>query len=534
MADIFDQLEQQQSGGRQLPGTVATSGDIFDQLEQQQTAPPGEPSIPLTEVVSGALRNFPESTSQFAKVVAEPFTSVEGFVNTAKSIGTLAQGLVQYAIPGDHPSEKAVEAVGKMYAGRFGGLENIKRTLRDDPVGFMADLSFFLGTGGAVAAKVAGAGKVGRAAAAVGRVGKALDPVRIAGTVVSAPIKLAGKIGKQVIGNMVTGVGAETISKAFDRPPDFVKGLTGKTNMEDVLRNAKGGLSSMKDDRAIAYTAQLAKVKAASRIIDMGSIKTAMRKNLTKNYQAKIDGAGNLDLASSVFPDAVQSDVQKIYKLVNEWDATPGNTAPIGLDTLKRRLDDFFVPSKNSRAFVTGLRNEVKNKLTANVKNYAKMTKDYAEASDILNQIEKGLALGDRGSMDSAIRRLSAVMKENNEFRNSLLGKLEVAAGTDFRAQIAGIQMQKMLPQGLIGRLADVGIATNILQKGIMATDPALFAALMATSPRVMATFLNVLGKGYRGSRAVYRGAAAVTPGSFQLSRAGLKAEQSQQLAELE
>lgn len=558
MADIFDQLLSQQSPSpaQQPPtqsppvpssGTVG-GGDIFDQLISQQAHPPqaGVPSIPperefgeirtgeipVSEVLSGAIENLPGSVQQLVKTTVKPFTSVENFTNAAKSIGTLAEGLIRYAVPGgDDPSEKAVEAVGQMYADRFGGLENIKRTIRDDPAGFMADLSFFLGTGGALVSEVAGTGTVGRAAAVVSKVGKALDPLRIAGAVISTPIKLVGKLGKEVLGRMLTGKGPDAIQKAFDRPPDFVKALKGDISMEDVLRDAKGGLQTLKDDRSAAYTKELAKIKTATKAISISDIKARMVTKLKDNFrwEGGFKPDGTLDLSGSVFPDVVQRDVQRIYDLVQNWDSVPGRTTPLGLDTLKRRLDDFFAPSKNSRSFVTGLRNEVKNKLTSNVRNYRKMTKDYSEASDILNRIEKGLSLGDRGSMDTAIRKLTSVMKGDNKFREGLLQKLELAADTDFRAQIAGVAMQDLLPSGLVGRLLDVGVASNILYKGIMTTEPQMFAALLATSPRTVAAFLNVLGKGYRGTSKAFEAVSSVTPPAFQLSRAGLRAEESQQ-----
>lgn len=500
-----------------------------------QPAPPedfGEirqaPSFTIGEVAGQAARNIPESAVEFGRAVAQPFLHP---IETAQSLGTLAEGIAQKFTPGVQPSEEVVDSVWDFFKDRYGGLENIKRTIAEDPVGFTADLSGILSAGGALAGKITSASsKAAKIAKSVGKVGRAIDPLKAAGLVVSAPLKMAGKLGKQIIGNITTGVGAETIQRAFNRKPDFIRALKGEIDMDDLLRSSEGALQGMKADRAADYIDRLSRLERSRAVANIEPIKRRMSRRLKQNFRAKIAPDGTLDLERSVFSRGVRSDVEEIYKLVNTWD----DTTPLGLDTLKRQLDDYFAPSKNSQALVTGLKHDVKNEIIRQVPEYAVMTRNYEKSSLLLKQIERSLSLKDRASAETTIRKITGALKENNEYRRQMLDKLQEFSTVDFQDAVAGINMQKVLPQGLVGRLTDISIGTNILFNGIMATDPTLFAVLMASSPRAMAGFLNVLGKGVRGSGKVFKAATTVSPASFQVGRIGLKVKLQPQLSELE
>ena len=138
----------------------------------------------LGEMASSAVGNLPGSAWQFAKDVTAPIHSP---VETAKGLGGLAAGVVQRMNRSQRSGlgldeepgaqEQNVDALLDFVKERYGGLENIKRTVAKDPAGFFADIAGLAMGGGGLAAKAAGtAGKVGKIGAAVQKAGRAVDP----------------------------------------------------------------------------------------------------------------------------------------------------------------------------------------------------------------------------------------------------------------------------------------------------------------------------------------------------------------------
>ena len=169
--------------------------------------PPAEPaSMGLGEMGSQAWENLGPSAKQYGSDLASMFTDPVG---TAKGLYNVAAGGVQKLIPGEQSKEKYADAFGAYASDRFGGWENIKRTIATDPVGAAGDLAAILSGGGFAAARLPGlAGRVGKIA---GKVGSAVDPV-------NAAVRGVGLLGKKVAGpvargalGMTTGTGPTAI-----------------------------------------------------------------------------------------------------------------------------------------------------------------------------------------------------------------------------------------------------------------------------------------------------------------------------------
>lgn len=137
---------------------------------------------------SGFLGNILSSGRRMAGDIA---TSVTSPVQTAKAMGNLALGVGQMVVPGEQGQEKNVEALAKMYVDRYGSWDNFTKTLYEDPVGVLADLSVIAGGTGAavkglgIASKAANLGKTANALTKMGQiagaVGEYSDPIRMAG-----------------------------------------------------------------------------------------------------------------------------------------------------------------------------------------------------------------------------------------------------------------------------------------------------------------------------------------------------------------
>ena len=98
-------------------------------------------TLTARQVAGQAVTNIPSSALQYGKDI---FTAVTDPIGTAKSIGELGLGIIQLAIPGEQASEQQAKAVGQYFANRYGGMENLKKTIATDPVGFLGDASVLL------------------------------------------------------------------------------------------------------------------------------------------------------------------------------------------------------------------------------------------------------------------------------------------------------------------------------------------------------------------------------------------------------
>lgn len=364
------------------------------------------------------------------------------------------------------------------------------------------------------------------------------DVVTGAGMYASGPVtekiaakglQMGGKAVKQLWGR-ATGTGTGTIEEAiasgektgltktpFKSATEFDKALRGEITGEEVVANAKNALNVLKENRSTAYQSQLKAIEQNGTKIDLQPIKDKANQ-LLRRY-VRFDEKGNPDWTRSALGQENSEGVRKIKEImetVTKWGEKEGDATPTGLDMLKRQLDDFYSESSNARSFVSSLRNEVKNKLVKEVPQYEKMTKGYAEATQLIKDIEAGLSLKKQGmtgrvTADMTLRRLMSSMKDNFELRKELVGLLGEQGGQDLGGQIAGHAMRSAVPLGLAGA-APVLIGEWALAKFI---SPKFWPILAASSPRVAGEFLRLYGKfagiGAAAGSVAVKGASAAT-----------------------
>ena len=125
--------------------------------------------------------------------------------------------------------------------------------------------------------------------------------------------------------------------------------------------------------------------------------------------------------------------------------------------------------------------------------------KEYADASDLILQIERTLSMGKKANADSAIRKLQAIMRNNVSTnygqRAKLAEILETKGGGEFMPGIAGQQLQSKGPQGL-ARTGMLPIATIVGTGGT--NIPALALSAAASSPRAVGEIAAATGSAKR------------------------------------
>lgn len=176
MADEFDQY------------LVKQEPDEFDQYLVKPTAPSKDQQGFLGRTIS----NIPGSAIEYGKAMIAPVVHP---VKTISDLGNVLKGLdvkIRKQIDPNISQEELrfepyAEAAGEFFKKRYGGWENLKKTVETDPVGFTADLSTFLTGGGTALSKIGPVAKIGETAA---KIGKVMDPITGMIKVGSLPAKI--------------------------------------------------------------------------------------------------------------------------------------------------------------------------------------------------------------------------------------------------------------------------------------------------------------------------------------------------------
>ena len=441
--------------------------------------------------VEKTISTIPKSALEYGKAVVTPFIHP---IETISNIGNVLKGIDiklrrlegQEIKPQEKLFEPYAEAAGEFFKERYGGWENVKRTISEDPVGFMGDLSTFLMGAGGTVGKIGPISKVGKI---ISQTGKIIEPL-------TAPIKVGGLVTEKILKPVAKGalgfttrMGPESIGRAMKGTKEFREATLGRISEETIVGEARSGLQVIKDERAADYVQRLSQLKKSTVQLDVIPIKKHLD-DLLNRYGVKRNPQGDLDFSRSTFDRKARRDIKAITETVESWGSQIGDNTVIGFDTLKRQLDDFYSPSKNSETFVTSLRNKVKGEIVNQVPEYGQMTKNYAELSDTINSIEKGLALKDKFEVEKAMKRLTSKMRGDSKFSRSLIEMIEEKSGKPIGDLIAGSQAREWYPTTLPGAvmLGGGGLLAYLIK-------PELLTIAITTSPKIVGMTLNLLGE---------------------------------------
>lgn len=198
-----------------------------------------EPSgMSWSDVITSAGRNFPQSAGQAGKDLITPFVEP---IETGKALGNLALGAAQKLIPGEQGSEKYADAVGGFFADRYGGLENLKKTIATDPAGFLLDFSSVLSAGGTAVARVPG--KVGSVAKATKAVGDYVDPIGVTAKTVGKTMKgVVNPAAQRLLKQGITPTMGQILGGGVKKAEDALESIL-------VLGSAIGGARQRAGDQ---------------------------------------------------------------------------------------------------------------------------------------------------------------------------------------------------------------------------------------------------------------------------------------------
>lgn len=470
--------------------------------ENQMTAPVEEKQMPLTakEVAVGAVTNFPSS---FANLIGNIYQAVTNPLETAKSVLDVGAGALQNALPEkfvqfvgeDKQSREMARKVGQFYADRYGTGEALKRAVAEDPAGVLADLSTVL-TGGAAAAPRA-------VAQPLARVASTIDPLA---ATVKGTGAITGAVGKNILTPYLgasTGAGREAIQQAFEAgqkggkaAEQFRANITGRADPSEILDIAKSNLDELNRLKQEEYRSGMVNIKNDKSILEFTDIDKSLdnaAKKVTFNKQ--------------IVNKSAAEKIGEARGLVDNWKNLDPATyhTPEGLDALKKQIGDVLegIPfeQKVARSSVGDIYNSVKSTIQKQAPAYANTMKAYTEASDQIREVEKALSLGKKASIDTAVRKLQSLMRDNVQTnygqRVKLAKELETIGGQQFMPGIAGQALSSIAPRGISGALSlPTGLGGYALG-GI----PGAIASTALASPRIVGETAYGLGLGSRTAR---------------------------------
>lgn len=476
---------------------------MADQWEVVSVAPAAPPQWDVASVepipfsTMKMLGNAPGSF--YKNTIGGLVEALSSPVQTARGIADVAAGGFYNAMPAavqrginaievnPEAQQRAIQTanvVGQELVKPYSSTQGFKQTVQEDPFRILGDVSMLAGGAGAglkaanIGAKTAQAGNILTKASDV------LNPV-------SQATYAAGKLGQgvEMVGKgylaAKSGVGMEPINQAIKAGAEgnqtFLENMRDKVPSLQVLDDAKANLAQMNADKMKDYRSGMVNIKNDKTVLDFTGIDNALKNaESMAYYKGKIKD----QTAANVLED--------MKKKVVDWknsNAADYHT-PEGMDALKQTLWESFgkLGQEEKTAFSAGKQvyDAVKSEIGRQAPTYAQVMKGYSESSDLINEIERTLSLGNKASADTAMRKLQSLMRNNVNTnygqRLSLAQQLSAAGGRDLMPALAGQAMSSELPRGLQGA---TNVPTSMLAYSTLGPAAAV-ADVLSSSPRLV------------------------------------------------
>lgn len=352
--------------------------------------------------------------------------------------------------------------------------------------------------GGGAISGGATAGVVDPSTAGTGAVIGGALPIGVKGAAMlgSGIKKAAGGIASNTLG-LTTGVGANSVKEAYKAGKSgnqaFIDNMRGDASVDDIVTNAKSALSKMNAAKQAEYRSGMSAISNDKTVLNFGGIDNALK---SANNIASFKGKSTNTQASKAFDD--------IKSVIDEWkqlDPAEYHT-PEGLDALKQKIggiqESIPFEQKTARNVAGKIYNAIKDEISSQAPTYSKTMKDYYTASNQISEIEKALSLGKKANIDTSVRKLQSLMRNNvnSNYGNrlTLARELETKGGADLLPSIAGQAMNSWTPRGIqSGIVGGAGTYAAF-------TNPWTLAGLPLTSPRLVGETAYKLGSAAGGA----------------------------------
>lgn len=452
-------------------------------------------SVPMSwpEAAESAVKRFIPSTGELA------IGAVTGLPQAPQNLLNLGNAALQSVLPESvnrfmheiapetAKNPELLKNVIDFYKQRYGSEEGLKQAIANDPAGVMADISTIATGGGALATKLPGLAKAGAIASKFGAVTNPL----------AAPQYAASKVGNVVapVIGMGAGMGGDVISELYkagkqggEKMAVALRNMRSPSSSEfkELVTDAQEAMSKLKQDRAMAYESGMTGINQDKTVLDFPKVQQDIQSVLSSHNRA--------GRPSSMESAKIQQDIQSVVDQYSQMNPAEWHT-PSGLDWMKREIGEIAEKTDQGtgpRKIANEVYNVVKKQINQQAPEYSKVMKDYAEASDLLHELQGTFSLGEKARTDTAVRKLQQALRNNVNtnfgYRGELINELEKAGATNMRPRIAGQAASSWTPRGLQG-------ASAATLAALATQNPALLAALPFQSPRLMGEGAVLAGK---------------------------------------
>lgn len=516
------------------------SGFTTEQLMTLRTAlatpaaapPPGFDAIQMAINAPGSL---------YRNTIGGLLEAVQSPVQTAQNLADIVAGGVYNVLPetlqrglnaiefnpeAQQRASKLASAVGQEYKQTYTTPEGFKQTMQQDPFRVLGDVSM-LASGGATATA-----RLPQISRTLARVSDVTNPVTTAIKATAAIPKIIGATTSNVLG-LTTGVGPEAVRTAYQSGLEgskaFLANIRGNVPMTDVLDLAKTNLQNMQQVKQAAYRADMQNIAKDQTVLSFKNIDDAINKaNAITTFKGQ------------VVKEGANAALNKIRSEVDAWkqlDPAQFHT-PEGLDALKQKIgqiqEDIPFEQKTARTVSGGIYNSIKDEISRQAPEYARVMKEYSDASELVREMERALSLGQKSAADTAMRKLTSVMRNNVNtnfgLRLDMVRQMEQQGGNQLLPAIAGQAMSSTLPRGLAPQIAGVSAVPGAVESLMQGTTPLTLAAAPLFSPRLVGEAGYGLGAAQRmvaQSRPVQAMTPAAARAKLMLGRIPMTPEQA-------
>jgi len=165
-----------------------------------------------------------------------------------------------------------------------------------------------------------------------------------------------------------------------------------------------------------------------------------------------------------------------------------------GVDALKQKLGDILGGQPQGtpeHAVASQIYNVVKDQIVKQDPRYATIMKNYADASDLIHEMESTLSAKTGAPIDTTLRKLDSVMRNNVnanfDQRYNLATQLAQYGAPDLMPALAGRAAASWPPRGIAAIPASMSTGGTALALGVGALhNPFLLGAAALHSPKVL------------------------------------------------
>lgn len=458
------------------------------------SAPQPKRNYSLAEIPLHAALSAPSDVADIAKTTYTAFKP-ENIPSTLGGLGDVLAGgtraaakavlperVFNYIESFDAPEttqriSQAASAAGQDLSEKYGGYEEVKRSLAERPVSTAMDVATILTGGGGIAARAPGiAGKLGQTAV---RAGQMIDPI-------SGTVKAVSALPKATAIPFwwKTGASFKSLDDAaragMEGNPVFMNHLRGISNAEDMVNSVDDAVRTISKNASDNYVQKMGQM--AEGVLPFDTIDNAYNK-----------AYGEARSLGKIKDASMAEAIDKVKTEIDTWKNQPYHPLANNIqdmNALKQRIDEIISEYRgdpSSQKILGEIRKSVFDTIAAKDPNYAKLMEEYSDYTKQIKELRKELyaGSGDRKTMAARVRKI--IGAQSKAEKQGLLDKI-AEINPDIPFMVAGQELAAGLPYGMRGYLSNMA---SFGAAGI----PGLIAGAAASSPKIAGATQYGIGK---------------------------------------